>query len=289
MNRVLSDSGPLLCDLSDHVATITLNRPEKLNAITDEMLSLLDEAIDWIRTDDDVRVVVLTGAGRAFSAGADLSDRSAEGLRDRWDNYDAHSRRQLGLWTADKPVIAAVHGYCLGRACELALWCDIVIASEDAKIGQPEIRHGSVLASIIPFLIGPQQAKLFMLSGDTLTAEQAERIGLVTRCVPEGQALEESLRLAGRLRHIPPQAARGVKRFVNGSIEADLVASQRMGSLLSTVLRAMSPQERGTEDLDRINREQGTRAFLAARDAPFITASPSQQQRRDRPGDTRPR
>jgi enoyl-CoA hydratase/carnithine racemase len=152
----------------------------------------------------------------------------------------------------------------------LALWCDLVIASEDARIGEPEIRDGSYVASIIPWLIGMQQAKLFLLSGDTLSGREAERIGLIAQCVPEGQALSESLTLARKIAHLPVPTVRTLKRMVNAVYEAQgLRTVQATGTLMSTVLMGLTADERGTAWLEDIRREHGLKAYLEARDAPF--------------------
>jgi enoyl-CoA hydratase len=184
--------------------------------------------------------------------------------------YEAISRRQLRLWNLPQPVIAAVHGYCLGRGMELALWCDIVIASADARFGQPEVRDGSFVASIVPWLTGPQRAKLLILTGDTILARQAYEIGLVTEVVPEGEAQAAAEKLARRLAHLPVPTARSVKRYVGFVQELQgLIASQRYGNTLAASLRSLTPGELGTAELVRILETEGLKAYLAARDAPF--------------------
>jgi enoyl-CoA hydratase/carnithine racemase len=267
----VADGELVLCEVADGVATVTLNRPEKLNALSGPLEEQLDAILARLERDDEVRSVVITGAGRAFSAGADLGGPGgSRGPKARWDMFEAHMERQYRVWSLNKPVIAAVHGYCLGRGCELALWCDLVIASEDARIGEPEIRDGSYVASIIPWLIGMQQAKLFMLSGDMLSGREAERIGLVAKCVPEGQALAESLKLARKIAHLPVPTVRALKRMVNAVYEAQgLRTVQGASTLMSTVLMGLTPEERGTAWLEDIRREHGLRAYLEARDAPF--------------------
>ena len=248
-----------------------MNRPEKLNALNDSLRSEIDAALRHVETDDNVRVVVLTGKGRCFSAGADMSgDRSGIGVLGRWERYKSQNTRQFSVWELSKPVIAAVHGYCLGRGLELALWCDIIVASEDARLGQPEVRHGSIVASMVPWLTTPQQAKLFMWTGDQINAREAERIGLVTCVVPEGKALDEALKMARRIAHVPPTTARTIKRWINNIYQQmGLYSAQESGAAYAALVSVMPSSEKGTEELDRIKKEKGMKAFIKERDKPF--------------------
>jgi enoyl-CoA hydratase len=263
----------VIYEKKERVGIITLNRPEKRNALNRSVYAELDQAIRDVAGDADVRAVVITGAGPAFSAGADLSpdEELMSGVVEYWEKrYQAVERRQFSLWEMGKPVIAAVHGYCLGRGLELALWCDVVIASEEALLGQPEVRQGSFVASIVPWLIGLQQAKLFMMTGDQINAREAERLGLVTRVVPTGQDLNEALKLAQRLTHVPPITARSIKRWINGIYgQMGLYFTQGAGASISTLMTCMTPAEKDIEELERIGQEKGLKAFLEARDAPF--------------------
>jgi enoyl-CoA hydratase/carnithine racemase len=253
------------------VAVVTLNRPAKLNALNAELWAALARRLDELGAEREVRVVVLTGAGRAFCAGADLAGSDPPtGFVPSLEAYETISRRQLQLWNLPQPVIAAVHGYSLGRGMELALWCDIVVASADARFGQPEVRDGSFVASMVPWLTNPQRAKLLMLTGDTITAGQAYELGLVTEVVPEGEALTAAERLARRLAHLPVPTARAVKRYIGYVQEVQgFLTTQRYGSTLAATLRSLSPEELGIEDLVRIRAKDGLKAYIAARDAPF--------------------
>jgi len=261
----------VLIRVDDGVAVVTLNRPAKLNAINAGLWAAFDHHLDALRVASDVRAVVLTGAGRAFSAGADLAgDELPAGLEPGLAAYETIASHQLRVWNLPQPVIAAVHGYCLGRGLELALWCDIVLASTDARLGQPEVRDGSFVASIIPWLTNPQRAKLLMLTGDTISAREGHEMGLVTELVPEGQALLAAETLARRLAHLPVPTARSVKRYVAAAQEAQgFLAMQRYGNMLAAALRSLSPSEMGIEELVRIREQAGLKAYLAARDAPF--------------------
>lgn len=252
------------------VGVVTLNRPEKLNAINTELRTGLDRAIDEVAGDPRVRVVVLTGAGRAFCAGADLGGGTASDPLAVSRNYDETADRQLRLRDLPQPVIAAVHGYCLGRGMELALWCDLVVASTDAMFGEPEIRDGSFVASILPWLVGAQQAKLIMLTGDRIGAARAHALGLVAELAEPGTAYDTAMALARRIAHVPPAAATAVKRYVNAAQDGvGLPAMQRQGSTTSAFLHTLPPETLGIAHLVRLRQEQGLKAYLTARDEPF--------------------
>ncbi|HEX6512238.1 MAG TPA: enoyl-CoA hydratase/isomerase family protein [Chloroflexota bacterium] len=257
------------------VATVTLNRPEKLNALSAELVAELVQAFDALREDDQVRAVVLTGAGRAFSAGADLGGQRSEHGRTvaEWQARMQHNQvRQFMVRDFPKPVIAAVNGYCLGRGCELALWCDVVIASEEAKFGEPEIRHGSMVASMIPWLANPQQAKLLILTGDTISASEAHDIGLAARVVPADRLLTEAQRLAGRMAKVPPFAVHYNKLLINAMYDAiGFRQAMDYGHKIETLCHSRIPEAESVDgvNLEQIRREAGVKAFLEARDGPF--------------------
>ena len=252
------------------VGTITLNRPEKLNAVTPAMLTALDECLDRAEQDDTVRVLLISGAGRAFCAGADISRPQTTELRALWARDARHTERQLRMWSFPKPTVAVVQGYCLGRGCEIALSCDLVLAEEDARIGEPEIRQGSVLSSIVPWMVGMQHAKRFLFTGDMFSGREAVAIGLVADVVPTGEGLERGTRLAERIAHIPPLVAAAVKRVVNTAYEsAGLRAAVQANLLLAASLDGLSAEELGTAELTEIRRTEGMKAFLEARDGPF--------------------
>jgi enoyl-CoA hydratase len=260
----------VLYEKTEKVASITLNRPEKLNTLDERVYAELDAALIQAERDANVRAIVIAGAGKCFSAGSYIKGPRSKGVLEEWEKRDSVSERQFQLWQIPKPIVAAVHGYCIGRGLELALWCDIVIAAEDARLGQPEVRSGSFVATIVPWLIGPQQAKLFMLSGDLISAREAERLGLVTRVVPTGEAQREAVKLAHRLSHVPPVTARSIKRWISTIYEERGIRSmQELGTRVSSLLKFLTPSESDTEELARIRSEKGLKAFLEARDRPF--------------------
>jgi len=260
----------VLYEKTDKVATITLNRPDKLNTLDESVYSELDALLSDAERDPAVRAIVITGAGRSFSAGSYIKGPRTKGVLEEWEKRDSVADRQFRLWQIPKPIVAAVHGHCIGRGLELALWCDIVIAAEDAQFGQPEVRSGSFVATIVPWLMGPQQAKLFMLSGDLINAHEAERLGLVARVVPSGEDQSSAFALAHRLAHVPPVTVRSVKRWISMIYEERGIRSmQELGTRVSSLLKFLTPAENDTEDLAKIRSEQGLKAFLQARDRPF--------------------
>ncbi len=265
----------VLYETREHVARITLNRPEKLNALSPALVGELLAAFERAGADDAVRAVVLTGAGRAFCAGADLSG-SREGhsrsLDEWWERLQGNLTRQMLVRDFPKPVIAAVNGYCLGRGCELALWCDIVVASEDAKFGEPEIRHGSMVASMIPWLTNPQQAKLLILTGDTISAQEAQAIGLCVKVVPPDDLQGEAERIARRIAKVPTFAVRYNKQAINAMYDAmGFRMAMDYGHKLEVVCHLRIPEAENVHGvrLEQARAEGGVKGFLAARDTPF--------------------
>ncbi len=178
-------------------AFITLNRPDKLNALSAGLLDELEAVLRRAVAEDEVKVVVLRGAGRAFSAGYDLSEEAADQppTADEWRTVLARDVEvTMGLWRLPKPTIAAVRGWCLAGGCELAMACDMIVASDDARFGEPEIRYGSgPVTLLMPFLIGQKKTNELLFTGDVVDAAEAYRIGLVNRVV-SGEELDEPWR-----------------------------------------------------------------------------------------------
>ena len=263
----------VLYEVQDSVAVITLNRPEKLNALSRAVWVQLDAAFRRAEDDANVRAVVLAGNGRAFCVGADISGGEDPTEPLPWlEFHQKHHRRQFSMWSSSKVYISALHGHAIGRGLEIALWCDMVVASEDCKLGQPEVREGWLLWSVVPWLVGPQKAKLFMICGDLVSAREAEELGLVTKVVAAGKAKEEAIRLARRVSAVPPVAARTIKQMINGVYESMGIRSQQaIGAPFSALMASFTPEERGTAELERIRHEQGFKASVKFRDAPFET------------------
>lgn len=210
----------VLYEPGDGFVTITLNRPIVLNAVNQRMQRELYAALGQAEADASVRAVILRGAGKAFSAGGDMTEsagrildgESAELAADDFDSKDLWLR----LWGLSKPTIAAVHGHALGFACELAGMCDLTIAAADAKLGEIQVRHGyNPPVLITPFLLGMKQAKEVLMLGDLILAPDAQRLGLVNRVVAPDRLWAEAEAIASKLAALPPAAVQQNKRLVN--------------------------------------------------------------------------
>jgi enoyl-CoA hydratase len=239
---------------------LTLNRPAKLNALTHELVEALDHAIADAAADPDVRVIVIAGAGRAFSAGYDLSEEAVERIESpvAWRGVLARDVAvTMRIWDCPKPVIAQVHGYCVAGGLELAMACDLVVASEDAQFGEPEIRYGSAPVTLLmPFLVGQKKTRELLFTGDLVDAREAQRIGLVNRVVPHDELAAEVDRLADRLARTPPEVMAPTKRMLNRAMEAGI----DLGAIVNA---ADTPEQR---EWDEIVRRDGLKAALAWRD-----------------------
>jgi enoyl-CoA hydratase len=218
-------------ELDRGLAIITINRPEVLNALNDEGLNEMQHGIfsDMSR-DEDVRSIVLTGAGTAFCTGADQKRGGTSLVQKQHDNALSSDWKQLhlinGLLDLDKPIIAAVNGPAIGMGATMALFCDIIIASEAAKFADTHIKIGMVAGDggtvIWPLLIGPAKAKQFLMTGDSINGKEAERIGLVNQVVPPDQLMPVATALARRLADGPTLAIGWTKRSVNRRIRQDV-------------------------------------------------------------------
>jgi enoyl-CoA hydratase/carnithine racemase len=261
---LIEDDGP--------VRTLTLNRPDKLNALSTTLVDALSRALARTADDENVRVVVLAGAGRSFCAGYDLDEPAGEeddsisrGMRDDLDNL-------LEVFDQPQPVIARVQGHCLAGGCDLMMMCDLVVASEDAVFGQPEIRFGSaIVAHVMPWLIGARRAKELVLTGfDRLDAQAALSFGLINRVVPRDVLAEETMRLARQLAVVDPDVMRLTKRALNaGWEEAGFRNSLRTGMEIGIEIERSKSPER--VEFERISKEQGLRAAVEWRDGRFGT------------------
>jgi enoyl-CoA hydratase len=263
----------ILYETQGAVALITLNRPERRNAMNGAMLDALAAAMDRAEGDAAVRAIVLTGAGEGFSSGFDLKEQ-AEARPSGVAQWRPLLRRDfdtvMRFWHSPKPTIAAVRGACLAGGCELALACDITIAADDAVFGEPELRFGAgIVVLLLPWLVGPKRAKQILLSGDDrIEARRAEAIGLVNEVVATGEELPRALALARRLAVIDVMALRETKRAINRTYEI-----MGLGTALEAALDIdLGIEGEGTADkrqfLD-IARREGLRAAIAWRDARF--------------------
>ena len=262
--------------VADHVAQLTLNRPERLNALHAGALKEINTAMDRAEADADVRVVVVSGAGRAFSSGFDLKaqmeqapagDAVWRGILDL--DFDTTMR----FWNSPKPTIAAVHGACLAGAFELAMACDITIADEDATFGEPELKFGAgIVTLLLPWMTSPKQAKRIILSADDrIPAREALAMGLVSRVVAPGTHLAEALRTARGIALMDPNLVMQTKKALNRTYDIQgMPTALRMALDIDHSIESHgSPDKRAFMD---IARERGMREAIAWRDARFAKA-----------------
>jgi enoyl-CoA hydratase len=247
----------------DGIATVTLNRPERLNALSRRMLEELGDVFQDLGQDQTVGVVILTGGPKAFSAGADLKEASAsvdEMPTALWRQGPATVFDQIER--IDKITIAAIAGYAMGGGLELALVCDLRIAATNARLGLPEVKVGIIPAGggtqRLPRAIGATRAKELMLLCDPISAERAEQIGLVNRVVEPDALMEEARALARTILERPPLAARAIKSCVNAGMQMELPAGLEYEGRIATIL------------LNSEDRKEGMQAFVEKR-APVFT------------------
>ena len=248
---------------------LVLDRPAKLNALNGPLVSGLMAALDEAEADPAVRVIVIEGAGRAFSAGYDLTEE-AEGEIGGPVGWRAllaaDVAATLRILDCPKPVIAQVHGYALAGGLELAMACDLIVAAEGTKLGEPEIRYGSAPVTLLmPYLIGQKRTRELLFTGDLIDAAEAERIGLINRVVAHDRLADEVDALADRLARTPPEVMTPTKAMLNRAMDA---AGFRMaveaGLDLGAIINAAdTPEQR---EWDRIVRAEGLKAALAWRD-----------------------
>src|SRR5688500_9034167 len=243
---------------------LVLNRPDKLNAISRELRQALVEGVAAAVADEAVRVIAIAGAGRAFCSGYDLSEGQPP---DAWGWREVLAEdveATLAIWRCPKPVVAQVHGYALAGGLELAMACDLVIAADDARLGEPEIRFGSAPVTLLmPYLIGQKKTRELLMTGDLVDAVEAARIGLVNRAVPADRLAGEVDALAVRLARVPPDVMAPTKLMLNRSMEAaGFLEAVAMGLDLQSFVN-MSATSR---EFDAIVRRDGLKAALAWRD-----------------------
>ena len=255
------------------VATLTLNRPQRLNAINKQMLVEIQDALDTVERDPEVHALVVNGAAGNFSSGFDLSEQmearptGVEAWREILKrDYSAVTR----FWHVSKPTIAAVSGYCLAGGCELALCCDITLASENAVFGEPELKFGAgIVVMILPWLVGPKQAKEIILRGmDRISAQEALRIGLINRIVPADELDSAAAALARDIAVIDPQLVQQTKRAINRTFEImGLVDALEAALDIDLAIEGAGSPDK--IEFMKIARKDGLRAAIAWRDARF--------------------
>jgi enoyl-CoA hydratase len=251
----------LLVAVADGVATITINRPDKRNALSNAVRSDLISALDALRANDDVRVIVLTGAGeKAFIAGADINEFAQ---RTPIEQRDVMADRRIfdELANCPRPTIAMINGFALGGGCEVAMACDIRVAAESARFGQPEIKLGIIPGGggtqRLPRLVGSGNALRMILTGDLIDAREAERIGLVDMVVPDSELAARVAAMAAAMASHSPVALRLAKAGVRAAFEMPLAAGLEFE-------RELFVTAFGSED-----KREGVAAFLEKRSPTF--------------------
>ena len=262
----------ILYETAGPVATITLNRPQRLNAINAAMPDELESAVAQANADRQVRVIVLKGSGRAFCAGFDLEPGLFSGPA-QWDpvaDYLATTglaAKWMSLWYSRKPTIAQVHGWCVAGGTDMALCCDLIVAAEDAQFGYPPARvWGSPMTAMWVYRLSAEWAKRLLLTGEAVDGRTAERIGLIHKAVPAERLEAEVGELSVRMARIPLSQLISMKLLVNQAYEnMGLRTSQLMGSILDGLMRHTPEGLSWRKLID----ERGVREALRQRDEPF--------------------
>ena len=252
----------LLVEHDGAVAIITINRPAVLNALNTQTMDELRRTILALKRDESVRAVIVTGAGeKSFIAGADINELAVQTPAGGKDHAATGQHVFDLIENMGKPVIAAINGYALGGGCELAMACTLRLASETARLGQPEINLGIIPgyagSQRLPRLVGRGRALELLLTGDQITAQEAHRIGLVNRVVPAADLMPEARRLAATLAGKAPVAIRYIIEAVNRGLQMGFPEAQSYEATLFGLVAS-------TEDM-----REGTRAFLEKRRADF--------------------
>ena len=255
------------------LATITLQRPERLNAISRELMGEVTDALARIAADDGVRCVILRGAGRCFSAGFEIADDDVwvegEGPAAVVDDMRFYMEWERSIFEFAKPIVAAVHSYCLAGACEVMMLCDLAVAADDARFGEPEIRFSNgPPALIMPWIIGMRAAKELLLTGKMIDAQRALQLGMVNEVCPRADLDRRARYHALLISKVSPLAVRLQKRALNGIFEQQgLRHALDWGVTMTGLIDASETEEMKT--FSRIRREQGLRAALDWRDEQF--------------------
>ncbi len=253
-------------EIKDNIATVTLNRPEKLNALNPQMRLELADAFSAVNRDRDIRVLVITGAGRAFCAGADIKESFQAGIDDRKSGKTEDVTQSFMavapvLAGMNKPVIAAINGYSIGWGCTVTLVCDIRIASEEAKFSLPFPRVGLMpefgSTYFLSRIIGIGKACELVFTGKMIDAKEAEAIGLVNQVVPANELSRVTYEMAGAISKMPPLAMRVSKKGLYQGLNSDLMTQLQFETLGINYLH-------GTKDF-----EEATKAFLEKREPVF--------------------
>jgi len=219
----------IVIDIADRIAILKVNRPDVLNAVNIETIVEIESAMHELKENNDVKVVIITGEGKSFVSGSDISRLAQmDSLAAR--EYSQTGQRVLAyIENMEKPVIAAVNGYALGSGCEIAMACDLRVVSEKAKLGQPEVKLGLIPGHAgtqrLARLVGIARAKELIFTGDLIDAQEALRIGLANKVVPPEALLEEARSIARKIMEVGPTAVKFAKTVINRGIDANLTTA----------------------------------------------------------------
>ncbi len=257
---------------ADHICWLTLNRPEKLNAMNLKLIAELQAGLERADADDDVNVIVIQGAGRGFCAGHDL-DEDAEDDRTSIYEYRAHYFKQFDEfttpWRITKPVIASVNSIAIGKGFELSLFCDITIASDDTRIGYNEVRYGiSGHCMFLPWLVNMKTAKDLLLTGRELTAAEAREMGLITEVVPLDELKEATHKKALLMARMPREMQRMHKMYLNRVYEMQGLRTATDYYLEQVAIMGAQPVPE-YEAFSKSTLEKGLKATLADANARY--------------------
>jgi len=248
----------IIFEKEDNIAIITFNRPDARNAVNNQVRAEFTAAIAEVEADNDIKVMILTGSGKAFASGVDIKEFN------KTTPYHAHNLFRLGerVEKLPKPVIAAVNGFCLGGGNEIALGCDIIIASERAKFGQPELNIGVIpgggATQRLPRMIGVCRAKELIFTSDIITAEEALKLGMINRVVPEDQLMPTAKEIAKKIATKSPAALKLAKQAINYGMQTSLEAGLKYEYELYSLSLSLE------------DKVEGVNAFIEKRAPKFV-------------------
>jgi enoyl-CoA hydratase/carnithine racemase len=271
----------IIYEIKDNIGWVTLNRPEKLNAINDDMLFELDDMFELAEQDLDVKVLVIKGAGKAFSVGQDLSGAGTDEVlppsprrrlsaKSSLEAARRRNRRWEYIFNLCKPTIAQVHGQCLGAGLYLALACDLTVASDDAIFGDPSLRMGIVPEfPLLAWLVGVKRTSAMVLCGKQFSAREAEESGMINKAVPKVKLRGEVTNLAKGISLLHSDGLAAAKDSINSAMEARGVGPAWTFTSDVALLMQQRSRRPGEFNFEKVRDELGVKAAIEARDKPF--------------------
>jgi enoyl-CoA hydratase len=270
---------PVLTRIENRTGILTFNRPRVMNAFDSTLIAATHAAMAGFQGDDRVQAIVIHGEGRCFSAGFDMKESAAKGIRgeDEWravltTDFDFI----MQFWDSPKPTIAAAHGFCIAGAMEVLMACDLAVASQETLMGEPEVRFGSgIVAMLAPYVTGPKHAKeLLLIGNDRIPAQRCLEMGLINRLVPEGEALSAALALADQITRASAPSVQKTKRAINRTFE---LARMREGLAEALEIDVQIEADESPErmEFNRIRREGGLKAALDWRNRRIAEIDPA--------------